>query len=490
MKSSLFSVIHVTLDEFKRLLEFLENALLNSPESKKLCEPEQLSLQLRQLYEYLKSIDFSTDKPVRYIDESTVFSFIENKDLIPEIKSDVVKEIIVSRFNEICDEVSKVSGLGFDSLLTKRIQQRLNRALSIADRLIRIAINPKADMFPNYQPFVFYKTNRDSYLFKVKNRYSGLGTCVVLDATASVNEFYKLADRSSFSRIALVDVPQIRQYKNLSIYKAKGFGQSRYAIFNDEDVRDKNIEQYLSFAKSLLGKDDKLLIIGHKEFIEHIEQHTNDVRMFFTHWGNHIGRNDWNKCNKVMVVGWNYLQPIEDVSRIYGTGTGSLDLFVTKAIDSERVKQFRITQIVDDIVQAVMRSRARVISTPDSDCQSASIYLFYPDNEEGREIIQLVEEQFPQAQVQDWTPQGITHTKKKSKPEQNADLILEILESKIEYKEESGEEFCSWKDVREESGLRTSDFSKAVNSEYFEDGLAALGCRVEMINGKDKKFTF
>ncbi|MGB3751900.1 MAG: hypothetical protein WA945_10060 [Arcobacteraceae bacterium] len=82
-----------------------------------------------------------------------------------------------------------------------------------------------------------------------------------MDATASVNEFYKVAYIHSDS-IINVHAKQIRSYSNLTLYKAKGFRQGRSSIYRtiDKGAIDFNSKMYISYALSTLTKaSDKLL---------------------------------------------------------------------------------------------------------------------------------------------------------------------------------------------------------------------------------------
>ena len=372
-KLSFYTRTSVTLKQFDNLISFLENALKLSDES--LCRLNELTEQLRIIYEYLDdSLAQKGERLTCDIDSFELRKAILDKELSEEIRYESVCEIIESRFVAIFDEISSVSGL-----TNERFQKDVIAVVkSVASKLERILIDKSSSEY-FYKSFVLYKDSRDSYLFKVSNLFHRLGSCIVLDATASVNEFYQFAHRANFSQIGLVDIPQIRKYSNLTIYKSKGLSQTKYALL-DSDEKEKAWGYYGEAIKSILEEGDQLLIISYKDLVPTFEAMLADKKnIHFTHWGRHVGTNEWNSCNKVMIIGWNNLPPIETVSRIYGSSFGTSDFRLQRQITQELIVRFSVTQVVDDLVQGVMRTRARVISTADSDCQEAQVYLFYPD---------------------------------------------------------------------------------------------------------------
>lgn len=131
------------------------------------------------------------------------------------------------------------------------------------------AIQEKLDALRYFSKnhFLIYKTNKKKALLATENLVYQLGLSVVLDATAQINEYYKLANRF-LGHVGLVTAPQIRRYKNLIIHKAKGFKQSRSAIYEDKSSEEVHgiARAYASYALNELVEDDKMLIICHQKF--------------------------------------------------------------------------------------------------------------------------------------------------------------------------------------------------------------------------------
>lgn len=330
--------------------------------------------------------------------------------------------------------------------------------------------------------FLIYKTNFETTLLATENLTHKLGLSVVLDATAQINEYYQLANRF-LGHVGFVTAPQIRQYQNLIIHKAKGFNQSRGALYKGKEANQINgiAKAYASYALNELDDDDKMLIICHKQFKPHLSKQIKDHRVEYTHWGNHIGRNDWSHCNKVMLVGWHYLNQIQYVSTI----NSSLEsvLLTSRHLDDELIEKFEISQLADDIVQGLMRSQARIIATEDSDCKPTSFYLFYPDNEKSHAIVDLVESQFPKATMLDWSPSTADPAKKKPKRNKKADSIIELLiEKSVNHDNYLRNE------VMTELGINKSTMNRIVKDDYFLQKLSENGFSLRNLDGKSQHF--
>lgn len=330
--------------------------------------------------------------------------------------------------------------------------------------------------------FLIYKNNREPVILATENLINKLGVSVVLDATAVVNEYYKLANRF-LGHVGFVIAPQIRKYKNLTINKAIGFKQSRAAIYNQKSAEEmqSTAKSYASYVTNELGDNDDILIICHKGFRSALEKQVNDNRVKFTHWGNHVGINDWSHCNKVILIGWPTRNPVDYISTI----NSSLDsvLLTSRHLDDDLIEKFEITQLADDIIQGLMRSQARVIATADSDCKETSFYLFYDDKDKDKKVLELVESQFPEATLVNWKPNGTPMPKKKGKKNKNADRVIELLMEKSK-----DHETYLRADVERELNINRSTMTRLVKSEYFKDTLAENGLTFKNKDGKSQQF--
>ncbi len=385
-----------------------------------------------------------------------------------ELATHLLRVMLEFRVDEL---LASLEALGANKNPNYR-QNTLNSLNELLDRLNYFSKNH----------FLIYKSNYETALLATENLTNKLGLSVVLDATAQVNEYYKLANRF-LGHVGLATAPQIRQYKNLTIHKAIGFKQSRAAIYDRKTTEEiKNIaESYASYVINELAEGDKVLIICHKSFTSELKKQVNDKRVEFTHWGNHVGRNNWAHCNKVILIGWPTQNPIDYISMI----NSSLEsvLLTSRHLDDELLEKFEISQLADDIIQGLMRSQARVIATADSDCKETSFYLFYENSDKARKVLDLVESQFPKASLVDWVPNGIAAPKKKTKRNRNADRVIDLLV----HKSKDHETYLR-SSIQKELDINKSTMTRIVGSEYFKEKLVEHEFTFKNSDGKSQQF--
>lgn len=473
----------VSITEYSRLLDFVENALVYSKACKKLGKRSRVTKQLHTIKEFLVSeaATLSDTQSAKLIEPEQPFLELIKNDLPEVIDLQLFMQVVVTRFDELATEINAVMNSKVD-----RLKKEKEQILTLVKKFCRIMQKENGDgEYCNLKELGLFKTNQATTISKFKQFYSAFGSCVVLDATATVNEFYQTASTGRLPSFDVIDVPKIRKYKNLKIFTAKGFSQSRSALCGTDDKITSNIEIYTPVINSLKSANDKLLVIGHKSFISSLaSEFYRDKSVAFTHWGNHVGKNDWNDCAKVLVIGWNYLPPLETVSEIYGAYMPSGDITAMSNITKDNIERFSTGQMAEDIIQAVMRTRARIIADDDSDCLPTEVYLLYPDRVKEQAVIDTVINEFPKACVQSWQPPMGADLSSFSKPQKNAHEILLALEAH----KQQGTSEVSWKDIRESTGFSRSSFTKATKEAYFTSELETRGVKVEAINGRQKKF--
>ena len=475
----------VTMAEYERMLAFVENALAFSKVCRALGKRSQVTKQLRAIKEFLVSEagTLSDEKSAKLIDPHQPFIALIEEELPEMLDLKLFKEVVEARFDELSEEINSVLNTKDD-----RLKKEKSKTLTLVSKFCRILQRENGDgEYCDLKHLALFKTNQAITISKFKLFYSVFGACVVLDATATVNEFYKTASTGRLPTFDVIDVPKVRKYKNLKIFTAKGHLQSRDALCGTGGKLSSTVEKYLPVIESLKSGKEKLLVVGHKAFIDEIWRgYFKDKAVSLTHWGNHVGKNDWNDCSKVLVIGWNYLPPLETVAEIYGAYLPSGDITATSKITKDNIEKFSTAQMAEDIIQAVMRTRARVIADDDSNCHPTEVYLLYPDRVKEQNVIDTVIAEFPEAVIQNWMPRFGISLSSFTRPQKNAHNILLDLDG---CKAKGGGE-VSYKDVRESTSLSRSTFSKAIAEDYFKEGLQTRGITVEDIDGRQKKFVF
>jgi hypothetical protein len=343
-----------------------------------------------------------------------------------------------------------------------------------------------------FTKFMVYQPNRksDHCIFNVIGLPTMFKSAVVLDATAEINAFYKYATKAYANPIVKVDVPQVRVYQNLNINIAKGddFKQSRsnFYLGKSNSFKEKLALFYLQHAYKELVKGDEMLLICHKPMREVFEEHNVNQNITFTHWGDHIGRNDWSHCNKVFVAGWNSINDYAYLTSIFNAGNTDLDLTHLSLIAKRQiVYEFRHTQVADDLVQAVMRSQARVIDTIDNDCKPATIYLFCTEGFSDNEIINIFLTQFAKVNVDhQWIPKGPALPVQKTKTMKKSEEIVGYISKQLTASGQS----VNRKKVEKELGYSSTTFSSYTKRDYLKDLLAANNIVLEKIDSKSYVF--
>ncbi len=466
--------INILNDNGYDIAELLAQTTLNSLSNISENETEATPSRNKQeaISEYFKSLGIELQlgiKPVTMISNISLKQYFDEKGFDIEEMLNLLKNILNTRIDELFEEIKQLGGIE-NSHYKQKIKQNALKPILDLEQIVKDA-------------FLLYKSNHETCIFVVNNISHNLGHSVILDATANLNEFYTVANRA-FGQIGLVPATQIRKYSNLNIHKASGFNQSRTVIYRDKSPVEmqSTARTYLSYAyNELADTDDKMLIISHKDFLNHLERECIDRRIVFTHWGNHVGKNDWSDCNKVMIVGWNYLNPLAHLSNIYNAGI-EIDL-VTYRLDEKTIKNFEITQLADDLVQGVMRSRARIIDTKDGDCKSTDIYLFSKEDDDAYRVIELFESQFPDANILEWIPTGNPLPKKKTKKEVNADRVIDFLMSK----RTTDENYLS-NDVSTELEINKTTFYNLLKLDYFQEQLEKNNFSLQKKDGKSFYF--
>lgn len=324
--------------------------------------------------------------------------------------------------------------------------------------------------------YYYYKSGQRKTIGITNNIRGLFDSIVVLDATAEVNEYYNTLAYTNHMTVQHIETDNPRSYENLTFHVCSDTPQGKSSIVKE---KEQNAQRYMNIAHSLItDKDDKLLIVSHKDFSTYLKGLTDDKNIYFTHWGNHVGKNEWSHCNKVLIIGWYYL-PINAHYDNIVSAVGDAG-YVAEIDDYNLLNTYSNTQLADDLVQAVMRCRARVISDADGNCKSADIYICTKSKDiETDPVLKLVFGQFKNASLEPWLlPQEVL-PKRKSKSEANITIVIDYLKSI-----ENTTADVSQATIVKDTPLSKSAFSRLYNSEEFEEALADEGFSKCKINGR------
>jgi hypothetical protein len=505
----------LSLYNLQNLNEFIDNQLNSFPSLKNKFELLNLQKTFTALELFVKPKFEKLQKGYRviHIDKMEIHDAlmsmttrpiegIENlKNFYLEVESQIDKQLkLVSKsidfsklnFKEELEEnnilgllLNKHSPFDYDGNLFTHKEKKTTRTLDKTGEEIFI---------DDFNDFMLYKGNKPSErcLFNIISLPNYFKSAVVLDATAQINAFYKYATKSYIHSLVKVSAPQVRQYSNLTVNIAvdKKYSPSRSNFYIDKDQKYKKeiATEYLDHALRELLPNDQMLFICHKEMRKTFISLNKSKQIEFTHWGDHVGKNNWSHCSKVFVAGWNTLNEFAHVSSILSSGHTDQDLYRLKAINQRKiVDEFKITQLADDLVQAVMRSQARIIDTIDSDCKPATIYLMHNGTSVNNDVINLFLTQVPQAHVNlAWKPKGQIFVKKLTKTQQNQNQLFLYIQSKLK---NTGDVILR-KSVENSYNISTVKFSRWVNSPYFKFLLEQNNIKLVKVSGNKKSDQF
>ena len=480
---SFLSKKYLKFNELEGIGNFLKKTLENSPKLKNDKEVEKHLSSIQAILGVINE-ENSTDDKASLIDQLYIEPKLEKLSLPIRVDLNGVADTVAARLDEINEEVSLLKPSNISNL-----EDIKNGVLNTLNTFINITLPKTKEKDVTYtggeevyREFAIY--NRD--LYSVRSIYNNFGTAVVLDATAEVNSLYELSSNSN-SNLEIIEAPKIRKYENLKIFKAQGHRQSANAIYKQNaEAAKKSADWYAQIISEVLDEGDKLLVISFKDFIgKYLQTHFNlEDRVVFTNWGKHVGRNEWSDCNKVVIIGWFRLPEEEAISKLFHISSlGTSDIRTMKHVTSEKIKELQLSEIADDLVQGAMRCCARIISTHDSDCKEASVYLFQDVLDGSDKVVSLFEYQFPKAKVIDWKPKARPPISSLSMPDQNKEKAIESLlclsKSHDSY---SRSVFCK------ELGVPPSTMNRWLKNGYFKSRLEEIGFYIEKPEGKPEQF--
>lgn len=479
---------HLKFDELEGIENFLADTLENSPKFKNDPVVVQHRNSIKTIIELITEKQLANENKAAFIDVLSLEYKLEEESLPARIDFEAIKGIIFDRLDEIDTQISLLKPSKIKNL--KEIKDGVKATwYAFIDITLPKEKDPQetcTGLEEIYREFAIYKKD----LYKVSSLQNMFGTSVVLDATAEVNTFYRLSS-DSYSHLDIIEAPKIRKYKNLTIYKAKGIQQSAHAIFKkDSNVAEENANWYTKVIKEILNDGDKLLVISFKDFVkDHLCKkfpENEQTSVVFTNWGNHVGRNDWRDCNKVMLIGWFRLPEVESISKLFNISSlGTSDLRTMKHITPDAIKTLQSSEIADDLIQGAMRCCARIIDTNDSDCKEASVYLFQDDFDGSEGVIDLFESEFPKANIVNWIPKASRPRGTLPKPQQKQEVVIEYLLKTLE----SNSTYLR-PDLCNECSISPPTMTRWLKSGYFKDRLNELGIYLEKFDGKSEVFKF
>lgn len=223
---------------------------------------------------------------------------------------------------------------------------------------------------------------------------------VILDGTAQTNDIYKLIQANQ-GHIQIKSYPSSRNYKGAKISTVQmPTGKSSLSFSDKGSIHNHKDESKKLFLNKLVSRvrdmyindnNAKILFIVHKENSDYLEKIIDD-NMAVTHWGRHVGINDYRNYNKVIIYGLNH-RPKDVYSAM------SVSTFTDNCTPAHNYEEEIETSVLSsDILQAINRIGLRNISPEGTCIEDIEVFITLPlGNKSSEAILSKIRTQMPGA---------------------------------------------------------------------------------------------
>lgn len=297
---------------------------------------------------------------------------------------------------------------------------------------------------------------------------------VCFDATADINEIYKIR-RTYLDDIYLSrKVDDLRDYSNVTLYTTTG-QTGKQTIDNDLAINILNSVQ--------LGK--KTLIVTNLKnehfFMQRVNSTYSDKIIEVAHWGAITGLNKWNDFDTCIVAGLNHKPKSYAQNRLI-ISTGDEEIAFGEKQDMLNAN-IEYSVILAEIIQAINRIRIRQIIDIEGNCDSANIYMILPEQMNAVYKKQIAKH-MPNIKILDWI---LKESNGKKPVSANFDILVKYLETNIN----QGERKLK-KEIIDESNINTNFFrtmmgKSSIQKQAFRDKLLKCGFEIDEVKPRGRK---
>jgi hypothetical protein len=246
-------------------------------------------------------------------------------------------------------------------------------------------------------------------------------SCVVLDATASTNSYYKLQPDVDMRNLS----NKVRTYKNVTLHTSKDWCTGKAKICTKE-----NAYKYLQEVNNNnTFSDTKIALFTHKKLRELIEDNYSDQinNISLGHFNALTGVNNYRACNTLYIFGMLH-KPDPVYTDLHALSVRGLDCFNNdQAVKDERT-EMEYSLMACDIVQMINRISCRKVIDTEGNCPDTQVYLTLPKNRPlSNTIISTIKEQMPHFVIKEDCEFNPSPSKKSGSPSIYDELIIDKL---------------------------------------------------------------
>lgn len=242
----------------------------------------------------------------------------------------------------------------------------------------------------------FVSNGNNSYISSSTDHMPAVVSPVVLDASAVINETYKQYEKSN--KVKIITTVKARTFNGCTLHFAET-DTGKSSMVDTNGVRSEVISAIESEVIDKCTVDDRVAICSHKVVRTALENNTFDGRnMTLLHFMNITGTNEARDCNKMFIVGLPHLPKHVAVDKMKR---------INNCINDKTLEtKYKITQILDETYQSIMRCAVRVPINEDGDCAKTDIYITLPASKSQSNIAKILKAKLPEllhgCSVKEW----------------------------------------------------------------------------------------
>lgn len=299
---------------------------------------------------------------------------------------------------------------------------------------------------------------------------------VCFDATAEVNNIYRLRAKYYDDIHLIKKHPNVRNYSNVTLHYTTN-RTSKKAI--DKDL--------VSTILTNIQFGDKTLIVTHDynepTFKAEVAKLFPDKVVDYAHWGAITGLNTWNDFDTCIIAGLNH-KPVSFAQNRVLVSTGSEDIAFGEDQNSLN-DSIESSILIAELIQAMNRIRIRKIIDDEGNCAPANLYVLFPKRHEAIFKQQIVA-QMPNIQLSEWNGKLVKNT---GDAPANFTILIDFLNARLK----SGDKILK-KELVKDAGIKPDSFrtmmgkkSQPAKKKAFMEMLRLAGYGIEEEIEKNKK---
>jgi hypothetical protein len=253
------------------------------------------------------------------------------------------------------------------------------------------ALRSVVGLFRNWA--IFAPGGSDPGIISARTLLPDLWRPVVLDATARQDVLLDAVGAH------IVPLPQVRNYRNLTIKVLKSRGIGKQTMMHRAASRFQRLGE---FVRASSEPGDHWLVVTHKGTEAVARLNLPLENCVLGHWGALDGLNTFRECNKAVLFGLSYRDPTWSTTMYFALRGKQPDAWF-KSAEAKEVKHSLETKVMAaQVLQALGRPRSRHMSDEDGNCPPTTVYLTLPEGRLGRTIEQHIRDRLPGVVIEPW----------------------------------------------------------------------------------------